>query len=171
MVTQALTTQTPARLIGLRLAYGVTASPGQAQRACALAPGVRSTLPGVYKVGGCTVDLWRQACTCKPARAAKAAGQTGQPCVHFLALYLAMEWIPADPDPCAYLKAAGIEQPEIIQFRARVRSKPGVYTLGEMFRPWGGGIAWYTLYQAGHEIGAAPQCDLSHLQPVYAEEV
>lgn len=172
MVTQALTFQTPARLIALRLAYSIVISPSQAQRASALATGIRSTLPGIYQVGGCTIDLWRMACTCKAARARKAAGQTLGPCVHYLALYLAMEWIPADPDPVRYLKSAGIEQPEIIQFRARVRGKPGIYTLGESFHLWGGGIAWCALYnQAGHEVGAAPLCDVHHLQPVYAEEV
>lgn len=161
--------QSPARLQALRLSYGIVASRSQAARASALATGIRSILPGVYQVGDCTVDLWRAACTCKPARAAKTAGQTGRPCVHYLALYLAAEWVPADPDPCAYLRAAGIEQPEIIQFRARVAGRPGVFTLGESFHPWGGGIAWYTLYQAGHEVGAAPHCDLIHVQPIYEE--
>jgi hypothetical protein len=164
-------TQSPARLAALRSSYGIVATPSQAAHAARLAPGIRSTHAGVYRVGACTVDLWRMACTCKAARNHKASGQTFQPCVHYLALYLAAEWCPADPDPVAYLRTAGVEQPEIVQFRARVHNRAGIYTLGAPFHPWGGGIAWYSLYLAGHEIGAAPLCEISHVQPVYAEEI
>ena len=86
---QSLAVQAPARIRALWLSYGIAASPSQAARAAALAPTVCAVKPGIYHVGACQVNLWREACTCKAHRSRAIAGKPFAPCAHFLALYLA----------------------------------------------------------------------------------
>jgi hypothetical protein len=170
MFDQLLAIQIPARIQSLKFSYGIVASKSQVAYAARLAPSVHAIRPSVYHVGACTCDLWRKACSCKAARDRKLSGRLWAPCVHYLALYLALEWVPADPDPVSYLKSVGVEQPEIVRFDVRVRDRPGVFALGEAFRLAAGGVAWFSLYNlAGREVGAAPLCDLVHVQPVYEE--
>lgn len=117
----SLLTQSPARLRALRASYGIVTTPSTQAKARKLAPTVTAFRPGVYRVGACICDLWRMSCTCKAARRpGQAQRQAEKPCPHFVALYLAGEWCPADPDPVLYLKSVGVERPEIIALYARV---------------------------------------------------
>jgi len=135
-----LSTQAPARIRALRLSYGVVASPSQAARAAALAPSARAILPGIYGVGACQVNLWRESCSCKAHRSRAIAGKPFAPCAHFLALYLAGEWYPAYTTE--YLASVGIEEPNPIATYCHVAGRRGCYRITGAYRqlpacpPW-----------------------------------
>jgi hypothetical protein len=126
MFTNSLAMQTPSRVKALRYSFGIATSKTNIKRASQLAPTVKAFRPGVYRVGSCICDLWRMSCSCKAARS-RHQNQNAHPCPHFLALFLAQEWTPGDPDPVKYLKSVGIEQPEIIATYARAHYKTVFY--------------------------------------------
>ena len=122
-----LSTQAPARIRALRLSYGVVASPSQARRAAALAPSARAIRPGIYGVGACQVNLWRESCSCKAHRSRALAGKPFAPCAHFLALYLAGEWYPAYTTE--YLASVGVEEPAPVATYCHVAGRRGCYRI------------------------------------------
>lgn len=106
----------PALFKALRYSYGIRTNNTQRRLACSLAPTVREIRPAVFAVGKCTTDLWRMGCTCSEARRNKRAeiAQASKPCVHFIALYIAGVWCPADIRPTQFLESMGYQKPRII---------------------------------------------------------
>jgi hypothetical protein len=111
--------EAPALLTALRFSYGLAATPTQAAQARQLAPSVKELKPGIYQVGKCQVNLWRESCTCKAHRLPILAGHTPRPCVHFIALYLADVWRPIY-NPVEYLKTIQVKEPQPIATFCRV---------------------------------------------------
>jgi hypothetical protein len=136
-------------------------SPGQQARAQALAKTVRAIRPGVYQVGACIVDQWRNACTCGQARRAKVQGRIAA-CPHRLALWLA-EGVDIDnPDPALYLKAADVQEPAIIAYYARIKGLKGLRRI----ECWPGGWVAVPLNDpAGWTM--IETAEITHLQPMY----
>lgn len=112
--------QVKAAARALAQSYGIAATAAQIAKAAALARRAEPIRPAVYHVGGCVVDLWRESCTCKAARARKNRGipPTVKPCPHYLALYLSGHWSPAS-NAAAYYQSIGITQPAIVAVYVR----------------------------------------------------
>lgn len=112
--------EAPALLTALRFSYGLVTTPTQAAQARQLAPSVKELKPGIYQVGKCQVNLWRESCTCKAHRARILAHQEPRPCVHFIALYLADKWRPIY-NPVEYLKTIQVKEPQPIATFCRAK--------------------------------------------------
>jgi hypothetical protein len=155
-------THTAARFTSLRYrATPHTISRSQQARAAQLATSVKAIRPGVYSIGACIVDEWRNSCTCQAARRAKLAGSNA-PCIHRLALWLAEGVQLDDRDPAAYLRNAGIEQPGIIAIYARVTGMHGLQRIERYGEKWAA-VPLNDL-EAWSIIEAE---DITHLQPLY----
>lgn len=136
-------------------------SPAQQARAQTLASTVRAVRPGVYQIGACTIDQWRNSCTCKQARRAKLRGKIAA-CPHRLALWLAEGVDIENPDPALYLKVADVQQPEIIAIYARVAGLAGLHRIEKQGEQWvavplNDLAAWVMIEQT----------EIKHLQPIY----
>jgi hypothetical protein len=112
--------EAPALLTALRFSYGLAATPTQAAQARQLAPSVKELKPGIFQVGKCQVNLWRESCTCKEHRARILAGKSPRPCVHFIALYLADRWRPIY-NPVEYLKTIQVKEPQPVATFCRAK--------------------------------------------------
>ena len=115
--------QTTTRIRALKYSFGVIASKSTAAKASSLASHINNVRPGIYKVGNCYVDLWQMSCTCSQSRKSRQS----HTCPHFIALYLALIWIPGDPNPTAYLQKLHVFQPRIIAIYARINEWKGYH--------------------------------------------
>ena len=120
-----------------------------------LAQSVQCIKPGIYRVGECIIDQWANVCTCK--------SRNPKPCLHRVALWLA-EGVQLDQhDPAAYLKVAGIKQPEIIAIYARVKDHKGPHRIERY------GEQWVAIPLSGTESDwfMVEKSEIGHVQPFY----
>lgn len=158
-------------LNALKQSYRITANKTDAARAQRLAPTAHAIRPGVFEVGGATVDFWRSACTCKTARARKQKGITpeARPCPHFLALYLSGDWLPGF-SPVPYFQSIEIEEPEILEIHCRAKLPACYPAAPKGFRILEAVEGWATLENIATGTHASARVEsLYRLRPVYGE--